>query len=126
VIWPDYVVLAERLIGERSEASSRSGVSRAYYGALNICREWIEINVAPVNQHRVHNQVWGFFETAERASMGTSEEWELVAVLGRKLRQLRNRADYAGSFPDLDRHALEAVAAARQILALLPELELAD
>jgi hypothetical protein len=126
VNWPDYVVLAERLVGERQEASQRSTVSRAYYGALNVSRGWLETNVSPINSHRVHAQVWGLFETAGPASTRTSREWKLVADLGKMLRVLRNRADYEGNFLDLDHHATEAVHAAKQILALLPELEFAD
>lgn len=124
--WPDYIVLAERLVGEGREASQRSGVSRAYYGALNVSRGWLETNVAPIDRHRVHPQVWGFFEAAGQASTRTGREWELVADLGKKLRALRNRADYQGNFPDLAHHATEAVHAAKQILALLQELELGD
>jgi len=126
VNWPDKVALAERLVGERHEASKRSAVNCAYYGALNVCRGWLEANVAPIDRHQIHTQVWGFFETAGYASTRTSGEWELVADLGKKLRVLRNRADYEDHFPDLDHHAAEAVYAAKQILALLPELELAD
>jgi hypothetical protein len=127
VSWPDdYVVLAGRLAGERHEAAKRSAVSRAYYGALNVCRGWLETNVAPIDRHRVHTQVWGFFETAGHPSTRDGKEFTHIADLGKKLRVLRNRADYGDSFPDLDHHANEAVQAARQILALLPELELAD
>lgn len=123
--WLDYVVIAERLVVERLEASKRSAVSRSYYGTLNVCRRWLETNVAPIDKHRMHTQVWGFFEAAEHASTGTSREWELVADLGRSLRALRNRADYDDSFPDLDQNAAEAVGLAKRVLALLPELELA-
>jgi len=126
VNWLEYIVLAERLVGEGHEASQRSGVSRAYYGALNVSRGWLETNVAPIDGHRVHTQVWGFFGEAGQASTRTGGEWELVADLGKKRRALRNRADYAGNFPDLDHHATEAVHAAKQILVLLPELELGD
>jgi hypothetical protein len=119
VNWPDYVVLAEALVAERREASKRSAVSRAYYGALNTCKGWLETNVTPVNRHRIHREVWGAFE-------GAGKEWARIAELGHELRLLRNRADYGDSFPDLDRQAIEAVGAAKQILALLPELELAD
>lgn len=121
--WLDYVVLAERLVGECHEASQRSAVSRAYYGALNVSRGWLETNVAPINRHRVHTQVWGFFEIAGHASARTSKEWELVADLGKSLRALRNRADYENSFPDLEQNAAEAIGVARRILALLPGLE---
>jgi hypothetical protein len=126
VNWPDYVVLAERLVGESHEASKRSAVSRAYYGALNVCGGWLETNVAPIDRHRMHSQVWGFFETAGNASTRAGREFKLIADRGKELRVLRNRADYGDSFPDLDHHANEAVQAAKQILALLPGLELAD
>jgi hypothetical protein len=126
VNWPDYVVLAEGLARDHHEASQRSAVSRAYYGALNVCRAWLENSVAPVDRHRVHAQVWGFFEAGGHASTRAAKEWMLVADLGKKLRVLRNQADYEGHFPDLDHHATEAVLAAKQILALLPDLELRD
>jgi hypothetical protein len=126
VNWADYVVLAERLLGERHEASKRSAVSRAYYGALNVSRRWLEANVAPIDRHRMHAQVWELFETAGHASTGARKEFRYIGDLGKKLRVLRNRADYGDKFPDLDHHATEAVHAAKQILALLPELELAD
>jgi hypothetical protein len=125
VNWLDYVVIAERLVVERFEASKRSAVSRCYYGTLNVCRGWLESNGAPIDRHRMHAQVWGFFETAEGASTRTDREWKLVADLGRSLRALRNRADYDDSFRDLDQNAAEAIALAKRILALLPELELA-
>lgn len=124
--WREYVVIAERLVVERFEASKRSAVSRSYYGTLNVCRGWLEKNGAPIDRHRMHAQVWGLFESAELASTRTKRDWKLVADLGRSLRALRNRADYDDNFPELDQNAAEAVGLAKRILALLPELELAD
>jgi hypothetical protein len=126
VNWPDYVVLAEKLVAERFEASKRSAVSRAYYGTLNACRSWLESNGAPINKHRVHAEVWGIFATGGYASTQANNGWKLIADLGSELRGLRNQADYDDRFPGLDQHAAEAVGVAKQILALLPELELAD
>jgi hypothetical protein len=126
VNWLDYVVLAEGLVTQPLEASKRSGISRAYYGALNVCRRWLEANVAPIGKHRVHANVWGRFEAAGHASVRSSEDWEAVAELGNSLRILRNSADYEDAFPELDQNATEAIDIARQILAALPELELAD
>jgi hypothetical protein len=126
VNWSDYVVLAEALVAERHEASQRSAVSRAYYGTLNACRLWLETNVAPINKHRIHAQVWGAFETGGRVSAGTEREWELIADLGSSLRALRNRADYGDSFPGLEHDAVEAVGTAKRILALLAKLEPVD
>lgn len=126
--WSDYVVLAEKLLAERFEASKRSAVSRSYYGTLNACRSWLETNGAPINKHRIHAEVWGTFETGGYISIqgGDGDDWKLIADLGNELRGLRNQADYDDSFPDLDHHAREAVRVAKRVLALLPELELAD
>lgn len=125
--WADYIVLAEGLVGERHDASKRTAVSRAYYGALNLSRHWLEENVAPINKHRVHAEVWRAFRAAGgSASTRVGGEWELVADLGDALRALRNRADYDDSFPDLDQQAAEAVRAAKEVLALLARLEPAE
>jgi hypothetical protein len=126
VIWPEYVVLAGDLAGRDSEASKRSAVSRAYYGAFNPARRWVEANVGPIENRSAHRQVWEAFKTPTRAGGGTRAKWEAVGELGEFLRRLRNRADYADDLPDLDRHAPDAVGTAVQILALLGELEVAD
>jgi hypothetical protein len=126
VIWPDYIVLAEDLAGHGSEASKRSAVSRAYYGAFNPARRWVEANVGPIENRSAHRQVWGAFKTPTCAGSGTRAKWEAVGELGEFLRRLRNRADYVDDLPDLDRHAPQAVAVAVRILGLLDELEIAD
>lgn len=124
--WSDNVVIAETLVVEAHEASKRSAISRAYYGALNACRRWLETNVAPINKHRIHAEVWGTFENGGCASVQADSDRELIAGLGRRLRALRNRADYDDSFPGLEHEAAEAVVVARRILALLAKLEPAD
>lgn len=87
--WSDYVVLGEALVAERHEASKRSAVSRAYYGALNASRCWLEANVAPINKHRVHAEVWRAFRAAgQGTSTRVGGELELVADLGSELRAL--------------------------------------
>jgi hypothetical protein len=127
VNWPDYVVLAERLVGDPCEASKRSAVSRAYYGTLNVSRQWLEAKVAPIDRYRVHAEVWGTFRTRGGfGPMGTRRESKLVADLGDKMRVLRNQADYDDSFPNLDEHAVEALNAEKEVLAVLAKLEPVD
>jgi hypothetical protein len=126
VNWLDLVFLGERLVAEPGEASRRTGVNRAYYGTLHVCRCWLEARGALVERHRMHAHVWGSFEGPGCSSTGGGDEWELVAELGNSLRRLRNLADYEDRFPDLEREAAEAVGTAKQILTLLPELEFAD
>ncbi|MDX6654579.1 MAG: hypothetical protein QOH18_1289 [Solirubrobacterales bacterium] len=126
VIWDDYILFAGGLAGERSEASQRSAISRAYYGAFNLARRWVEAHVEPIENRAAHKQVWKAFKRSERASESTRLKWKLVGDLGDTLRLLRNQADYADDLLDLDRHAPEAVARARRILTLLAELETVD
>ena len=126
MIWPEYIVLADDLAGQGSEASKRSAVSRAYYGAFNPTRRWVEENVRPIDRWASHRQVWDAFTAADLASEDTRAKWEFVGEIGEALRIRRNQADYDESMPDLDRHAAEAVANAERILALLAELKLAD
>jgi hypothetical protein len=126
VIWPAYIALAGGLAASPSEAARRSAISRAYYGAFNVARRWLEENVEPIENRGAHGQVWETFRRSDRASLGTREEWRLVGELGHRLRLLRNQADYADRIPGLDLQAPRAVLSAEQILALLAELKLAD
>ncbi|HVS99441.1 MAG TPA: hypothetical protein VHE08_02915 [Solirubrobacterales bacterium] len=126
MIWEDYILLAENLAEDHFEASRRTAVSRAYYGAFNPSRRWVEANVGPIENRAAHKYVWRTFKRPDHASEDTRIKWKLVGDLGDTLRVLRNQADYADSFPGLERYAAEAVGIAERILALLPELEFAD
>jgi uncharacterized protein (UPF0332 family) len=126
VIWRHYLALARGLAGQRFEASRRSAVSRAYYGAFNICRRWLETNVTPIDNRGAHGQVWSTFQVADRATPETRRAWILIGSLGDSLHVLRNEVDYDDRVELNSRSAMQAVANAERIVALLPELELAD
>jgi hypothetical protein len=123
--WEAYLVLARGLAGHRHEASERSAVSRAYYGAFNLSRRWLEANVTPIDRRYAHEQVWETFKVAGLATADNGDRWQLVGDLGNSLRRLRNQADYDDkvNFPD---GAEGAVATAERINRLLGELEIAD
>lgn len=126
MIWANYVVLAGGLVGHEFEASKRSAVSRAYYGAFNVARRWLEAHDIPIDNHRAHVRVWRTFRAADGATFDTRENWQMVGELGGQLRALRNQVDYADVVPGLDHQALDAIHAAERIIALLDELELVD
>jgi uncharacterized protein (UPF0332 family) len=126
VIWPEYIVLADDLTTRGSEAARRSAISRAYYGAFNPARRGLEARVGPIGNRAVHRTVWDAFGDPGLANEDTRAKWEVIGEIGERLRNLRNEADYDDEVPDLDLRAPEAVTAARRILALLSELELAD
>jgi hypothetical protein len=124
--WRVYLVLAEGLAAHRFEASQRSAASRAYYAVFNVARRWLEAQATPIDDRRAHRQVWQAFKAADRASPATREAWVLVGSLGSSLRVLRNQADYDDVVPGLDGRVAGALRDAKQILALLSELRLAD
>jgi hypothetical protein len=126
MIWDDYLLLAGDLVGQEIEASKRSGVSRAYYGAFNLARRRLEAHGVPIDNHRAHDRVWRTFKAAEHATPGTRTKWQMVGLSGAELLGLRNQADYADAVPRLDQQAVDAVASARRIALLLDELEFTD
>jgi uncharacterized protein (UPF0332 family) len=122
--WTSYISLAGDLVGQGSEASKRSAVSRAYYGAFNHARLWLRTRGHRIDDHRAHEMVWRSFRDAERATLATERYWQTVGELGGVLRQLRNQADYVDEVPELDRRAIDAVSFATRIISLLDRLEL--
>lgn len=125
MIWAEYIVLADDLAGQGSDAAKRSAVSRAYYGAFNPARRWLEANVGPISNRGAHWQVWDTFNAPDLASEDTRVKWEYIGEIGEDLRKLRNEADYDDEILELDVRATEAVIRAERILALLAELDLA-
>lgn len=124
--WSAYIVLAEELAKFGIEPMDRSAVSRAYYGAFNVSRRWLEAHGTSIDDRGAHRQVWQAFRAAEGASDGTRQSWKVVGNLGASLRGLRNQADYADFVPGLGGGVTSAVGDAKRILTLLPGLELAD
>lgn len=124
--WRQYVVLAKGLAKQPFEATERSAVSRAYYGAFNLSRHWLEANVTPIDNRGAHEQVWATFKTADRASEETRGKWVLLGNLGDSLHMLRNRVDYEDRVVLDQGGAQKAVGTAERILRLLDELDVAD
>jgi uncharacterized protein (UPF0332 family) len=124
--WREFITLARGLAGHRFEGSQRSAISRAYYGAFNLSRRWLELNVTPIDNRGAHKQVWEAFRSAEDANAVSLKKWKRIATLGVSLRSLRNEADYDDIVIDLEDRAPRAVDAAEEIIWLLGELELAD
>jgi hypothetical protein len=124
--WREFIALARGLAGHRFEGSQRSAVSRAYYGAFNLSRRWLELNVTPIDNRGAHEQVWQTFRSAQHANAASLKKWRRIAILGVSLRSLRNEADYDDVVIGLEDRAPRAVDAAEEIIWLLGELELAD
>lgn len=89
----DFIALAIRLSNSRNEADLRSAVSRAYYGAFHMARQFLadcglRFPAKDIYGAEIHNKV--------RYCLSESGSSDAL-VVGHKLRTLRsqrNRADY--------------------------------
>jgi hypothetical protein len=122
VNWEANVVLAKGLAKHGLEATDRAAVSRAYYGAFNSCRRWLEANVTPIDNRGAHQQVWMTFKLAESAAPAAQARWRLIGNLGDSLHMLRNQVDYDDRVEELGGRTQGAVSTAERIFQLLAEL----
>src|SRR5450432_477781 len=89
--WRLYLEFAQALASENDEARERSAVSRAYYSAFCIARDWLtehEKKFTMPNPGESHKIVWDTFDN------GPEQVKKWIAKEGRKLRNSRNNADY--------------------------------
>ena len=121
--WRANVAFARGLSKHGLEVTNRTAVNRAYYGAFNLSRRWLEMHVTPIDNRSAHQQVWQTFKTAEQASDATRTQWRLIGRLGDSLRQLRNQVDYDDRVEELESRTHHGVASAERIVRLLTELE---
>jgi len=114
VDWHGYLDLADDLLSIRlqDEAAQRSALSRAYYGAFGVAREYLLIKRGvAVAAFNVHYHVWTVFAQAPRGI----EQW--IAQEGNRLKRRRDLADYETNYATLAADAQRWVARARRLLA---------
>lgn len=88
--WEDYLSLANDLSKEQNnEAALRSSVSRAYYAAFNLAKDFLSQKgiVISENKASIHNEVWNEFQKH-------GQTWATVYRHGDSLKQRRVAADY--------------------------------
>lgn len=85
----DYLNLAVALVNGSSEAEWRSAVSRAYYAAFHVAREFLaSLNFTVPHAERAHGYLW-----LRLANAGHADVCDAGNRLN-ALRRERNRADY--------------------------------
>jgi uncharacterized protein (UPF0332 family) len=88
--WEDYLSLANDLSKDQNnEAALRSAVSRAYYAAFNIAKDFLNKNGAEISESTpsVHHKVWNEFRRRGRTGL-------TVYTNGDRLKKRRGDADY--------------------------------
>ena len=110
----DYIALAKRLLADAEEASWRSAVSRAYYGAFHLGIDFFTALCFRVPQSdRAHSYLWMRLQNCGVAA--------LVAAGSdlNELRSRRNEADYHFRRPVSRAKAAHFVATAEAVVAAL-------
>lgn len=112
----DFIALAIRLSNSQNEADLRSAVSRAYYGAFHIARQFLVdcgLRFPPKEAYaaEIHRKVrFCLSESGNAAAMIASGSLRL-------LRNQRNEADY-----DLDSKAFKNAAGVAVMVRVAPEI----
>jgi uncharacterized protein (UPF0332 family) len=120
--WGDFLKVAEILHDGASgakleEAMFRIAISRAYYAAFCLCRNWKEDNGKTIPAKDAHKFIIELYENSED---------EIEIAIGQKLRRLRHRrneADYDDEVNNLDKLSLLALKDSREILDALAKLK---
>jgi uncharacterized protein (UPF0332 family) len=91
--WLWYLQLAEQLATQKNEAALRSAISRAYYYVYHLALTRAKTNgFQPVRNEPQHAQLWALFVGNPDAACIRLGE------LGRRLKEIRARADYEDLF----------------------------
>jgi uncharacterized protein (UPF0332 family) len=110
----EFLKLAENYVTERSEAAWRSAVSRAYYAAFHVARDFvISLGFVTPRSEIAHAYLW-----RRLGNCGLSS----LALAGSRLNQLRgerNRADYDLNDDLTQKDAKAAVKSAAMVIAAL-------
>jgi uncharacterized protein (UPF0332 family) len=104
--WTSYLVVARELAKQPDEGTQRSAISRAYYAIFNKARLLLEgEGTAIANTGRAHDDVWRTLEAAGRGrrKLGTD---------GKRLREMRRKADYETVVPAVEKIVADALATA--------------
>lgn len=88
--WEDYLSLANDLSkNQNNEAALRSAISRTYYAAFNVAKDFLNKNGAQISEDTpsVHHGVWNEFRRRGRSGL-------TVYTNGDRLKKRRGNADY--------------------------------
>jgi uncharacterized protein (UPF0332 family) len=114
----DFIALAGRLaaVPAANEATYRTAVSRAYYGAFHVARSFlVELGFQPLGNANVHGFVRRYLSGSDQPETALA-----AAELG-DLQMARNRADYKLDDPDVGSraYAMVSVERAHRVVAAL-------
>ncbi len=123
--WSEYFYLAKELAETSEEAELRSAVSRAYYSAFCLARNYLrDIQLDPrLSWHKTYD-INAHQYVAEKFIYNQSKSQTMIEIgqnLNR-LRKMRNKADYEDTIFYLKKEARTALMLAQNIISALSNL----
>ncbi len=123
--WSEYFNLAKELAETSKEAELRSAVSRAYYSAFCLARNYLrDIQQYPKLWHNKTYDINAHQYVAEKFIYNQSKS-QIMIEIGKdlsRLRKMRNKADYEDTMFNLKREARTALMLAQNIISALSNL----
>ena len=123
--WSEYFNLAKELAETSKEAELRSAVSRAYYSAFGLARNYLrDIQQYPRLWRNKTYDINAHQYVAEKFIYNQSKSQTMIEI-GKdlsRLRKMRNKADYEDTIFNLKREARTALMLAQNIILALSNL----
>jgi uncharacterized protein (UPF0332 family) len=123
--WSEYFILAKELAQTSKEAELRSAVSRAYYSAFCLARNYLrDIKQYPQLWRQKTYDINAHQYVAEKFIYNQSKS-QIMIEIGKdltRLRKMRNKADYEDTIFNLKREARTALMLAQNIILALSNL----
>ena len=123
--WSEYFYLAKELAETSKEAELRSAVSRAYYSAFGLARNYLrDIQQYPRLWRNKTYDIKAHQYVAEKFIYNQSKSQTMIEI-GKdlsRLRKMRNKADYEDTMFNLKREARTALMLAQNIILALSKL----
>ena len=123
--WSEYFYLAKELTETSKESELRSAVSRAYYSAFCLARNYLrDIQQYPTLWRNITYDINAHKYVAEKFIYNQSKS-QIMIEIGKdlnRLRKMRNKADYEDTMFNLQREARNALVLAENIISALSNL----
>jgi len=113
--WREYVSLAEELCARTDAPALRSSVSRAYYGAFCLCRNYFRLN--HIKRGEIHKMV------SQKLNDSDDPEILIAAQYIDALFIERKKCDYEGEHIITPDNAKKLIAKAKKVIGVIDDLE---
>ncbi len=121
--WKEYIKFSEELYNSKTdEASLRSAISRAYYGAFGTIRPYCisRFNISSKSNPEIHRTIIEKLKTS-----GNKLEYSTGNILS-SLRDDRNNADYSSQFNITKSYVNKAISNSRSVISNFETLKKED